>query len=557
MFAEYSLLKNTVLNYTPPLPSIFSNLPNLACEIDPSPVTFSANDSNLVTLKNRFPITSQFPYVKLISSSLRCSCPLKVGVFFSGGPSPGGHNVIAGILSAIKILSKESRLFGFLNGAEGLITNDYIQLTEELVSRYKNLGGFNIIGSGRKKIDIDTQGDIILHNIQQLKLNALVVIGGDGSNTNTVILAEHFLQKNIEISIIGVPKTIDGDLSHKFLNLSFGFDTATKFYSSLIGNISRDVFSSKTSYHFIKLMGRSASHVALECALQTHPNIALIGEELAYKQVSLDILIKKIVKIIKQRASIGKFYGTVLIPEGVIEFIPEIIILVEDIEKNSPLSLDNFSTKLSLQSSKLLSILPQKIVHQLLFDRDVYGNVWLAKISVEEFFIDLIKKELERDNPHIPFNAISHSLGYEGRSSLPTKFDNNYCYALGFSVVGLIKNKLTGYLATIDNLHKPIDQWKSYGIPIAAMLELVKDKKNKTSFPLIQKHLVEMTSLPFLAFANYRKLWQMEDAYRFLGPMQWNVDETFSLENLPFCLMLKESSQYKTNQIYFNKYKNV
>ncbi len=551
MFEEFSILKNTILNYTPPLPDIFSNLHNLSFKVESSSVKFSSKDSDLRILKELFPLTSQLPYVQLITSSNNPSPKLKIGVFFSGGPSPGGHNVISGILNAIKRLSKENKLFGFLNGAEGLIQNDYIEITENLMSHYKNLGGFNVIGSGRKKININVHGDIIVQNIKQLNLNALVIIGGDGSNTNTVILAEYFLQRKIDISVIGVPKTIDGDLSHKFLNISFGFDTATKFYSSLIGNISRDVLSSKTSYHFIKLMGRSASHIALECALQTHPNIALIGEEIAYKQIPLDVIIKKIVKIIKQRASLGKFYGIVLIPEGIIEFIPEIIDLVEEIEKKSPLSNENLSEKLSPKSWQLLSQLPKKIINQLLFDRDVYGNVWLAKISVEEFFINLVKQELEKDNLHIPFNAISHSLGYEGRSSLPTKFDNTYCYALGFSVVGLIKNKLTGYLATIDNLHKPIEQWKSYGIPIAAMLELVKDKKNNHTFPLIKKHLVEMSCPSFLTFANYRKLWQIEDAYRFIGPMQWDISQTHSTQNLPFCLTLKESSEYKINQLYF------
>lgn len=556
MFEEFFILKDTIARYTPPLPPIFSDLHNLSFEIDSSSVEFSSNDLDLKIIKNLFPLTSQLPYVKLVSSSKRISSQLKVGVFFSGGPSPGGHNVIVGILNAIKNLSKENVLFGFLNGAEGLLQNNYIEITEDLISHYKNLGGFNIIGSGRKKISIEIHGEIILQNIKKLNLNALIIIGGDGSNTNTVILAEYFLQRKIDISIIGVPKTIDGDLSHKFLNIPFGFDTATKFYSSLIGNISRDVLSSKTSYHFIKLMGRSASHVALECALQTHPNMVLIGEEIAYKQTSLDNIIKKIVKTIKQRASLGKFYGIILIPEGIIEFIPEIIDLVEEIEKNSPLSYENLSEKLSTKSWQIISTFPKKIINQLLFDRDAYGNVWLAKISVEEFFINLVKKELEKDNIHIPFNAISHSIGYEGRCSLPTKFDNNYCYALGFSVVGLIKNKLTGYLATIHNLHKPVEYWESYGIPIAAMLGLVKDKKNDNTFPLIQKYLVEMSSPSFLTFSNYRKLWEMEDAYRFIGPMQWDISETHEKQDLPFCLILKESSEQKTNQLYFKILKN-
>lgn len=458
--------------------SLCQKTPPLCRELQKAPALLLTEDKRFSALLDEriepvaelFPHTYTSPYRKFIpKSDLPLNiAPLKVGVMLSGGPAPGGHNVILGLLHSIKKLHPDSQLLGFLRDGHGLLNNNTVEITEEFMQEFRNSGGFNCIGTGRTNIITEENKARCLQTANQLDLDGLVIIGGDGSNTATAILAEYFAKHHAKTVLIGVPKTIDGDLQHLFLDLTFGFDTATKFYSSIISNISRDALSCKGHYHFIKLMGRSSSHITLECALQTHPNMALIGEEIAEKGTSLSSLIQEICEVIADRAAMGKYYGVILIPEGIIEFIPEIQTLVKEIE-SLPESADLFQ-ELSSSSQQLLNQFPEDIRHQLLYNRDAHGNVYVSKISVDKLLIYLVQQHLETHFKQVPFNAISHFLGYEGRSGTPTHFDNVYSYNLGYGAGILVFNRCNGYLTTIEGLTSPIEKWRLRALPIVRML---------------------------------------------------------------------------------------
>ncbi|WP_213357638.1 diphosphate--fructose-6-phosphate 1-phosphotransferase [Chlamydiifrater phoenicopteri] len=522
-------LRNPELLVTTPLP------PCKRCSTETHEQT---NDIKQKILQS-FPYISGGDYVKVIrQDSKEPSSPLRVGIMLSGGPAPGGHNVLTGLFDGLKKIHPDSVLLGFIEGGQGIIDQEYIVISSEFLHSYRNSGGFNIISTGRKSIVTEENKQKCLQTAKDLNLDGLVIVGGDGSNTATAILANYFASNGAKTTVVGVPKTIDGDLYGKFLELPFGFDSATKFYSNLIGNISRDALSCQAHYHFIKLMGRSASHIALECALQTHPNMVLIGEEIAAKNLSLKAIVSEICTVIAERASIGKYYGIILIPEGIIEFIPEIKLLVEEI--NSHPHSTNIEKKLSAKSQRLLQSFPKKVQDQLLHDRDAHGNVYVSKISVDSFLIYLVEKELRENFTNVPFNAVSHFLGYEGRCCLPSAFDNDYGYSLGIGASVLVKNKNNGYLSCIDNLTQPPEQRNFRGVPISSMLTFLQNASGET-IPMIKKHLVDISSPAFLKLQLYRKIWSLEDSYRFPGPIQIQYPpETSSDTFCPFTLLINK-----------------
>ncbi|EPP35559.1 diphosphate--fructose-6-phosphate 1-phosphotransferase [Chlamydia ibidis] len=521
--------------------------PPLARELQKSPDIFATPDIRLCSrskseVSKLFPNTYNNPYLKFSHEERKSSHPIKVGVMLSGGPAPGGHNVIWGLLHSIKSFHPESTLLGFLDNGTGLINNRTIEISDSLMKQFCNSGGFNCIGTGRTNIITEDNKAACLKTVKKLNLDGLVIIGGDGSNTATAILAEYFSTHYPKISVVGVPKTIDGDLQHLFLDITFGFDTATKFYSAIISNIARDVLSCKAQYHFIKLMGRSASHIAFECALQTHPNITLIGEEIADKNIPLNQIIHKICKIIADRAAIGKYYGVVLIPEGIIEFIPEINNLVKEIAKIS--GADNKISALSLESQNLLKDFPESIVYQLLNDRDAHGNVYVSKIPVDKLLIHLVNNYLKKHFKSVPFNATSHFLGYEGRTGLPTKFDNTYGYNLGYGSGVLVYNRCNGYLTALEGLTNIVEKWKLRAIPIVQMFT-TQEKSDGTIQPLIRKHLIDIGSTAFRKFKLYRKIWALEDSYRFTGPVQTEVPPEVHADNFPPLMFLLNHEEWK------------
>jgi len=440
--------------------------------------------------------------------------PLKVGVVLSGGQAPGGHNVISGLFDALRSIHPQSELIGFVNGPKGILSNDFISLNEEAIAPYRNQGGFHIIGSGRDKIESEDHFSTALRVCSELDLDGLVIIGGDDSNTNAYFLSDYFAKHQAKTVVVGVPKTIDGDLQNKDIAISFGFDTATKIYSETIGNIAKDALSARKYYFFIKLMGRSASHVALECALQTQPNHTLIGEEIAEKEMHLEEVVNQLANLIEERAQHDKHYGLILIPEGIIEFIPDMKVLVSEL--NQLISEGKDLSHLSGEAQKTFSLLPKTIQEQLLLDRDPHGNVQVSKIETEKLFIEMVSKKLD---PSIPFKAQGIFCGYEGRSAMPSFFDTHYCYALGHTAASLIAAKKNGYMATVQNLSKPIQEWTPHFSLIEAMLhtEIRKGKEKR----VIKKALVECSREPFLNFAKKRKTWKLEDSYVQIGPMQF------------------------------------
>ena len=532
--------------------SLCQKTPPLCRELQKAPALLLTEDKRFSALLDEriepvaelFPHTYTSPYRKFIpKSDLPLNiAPLKVGVMLSGGPAPGGHNVILGLLHSIKKLHPDSQLLGFLRDGHGLLNNNTVEITEEFMQEFRNSGGFNCIGTGRTNIITEENKARCLQTANQLDLDGLVIIGGDGSNTATAILAEYFAKHHAKTVLIGVPKTIDGDLQHLFLDLTFGFDTATKFYSSIISNISRDALSCKGHYHFIKLMGRSSSHITLECALQTHPNMALIGEEIAEKGTSLSALIQEICEVIADRAAMGKYYGVILIPEGIIEFIPEIQTLVKEIE-SLPESSDLFQ-ELSSSSQQLLNQFPEDIRHQLLYNRDAHGNFYVSKISVYKLLIYLVQQHLETHFKQVPFNAISHFLGYEGRSGTPTHFDNVYSYNLGYGAGILVFNRCNGYLTTIEGLTSPIEKWRLRALPIVRMLTTKKNKDGSIR-PLIKKRLVDISSPVFSKFSLYRKIWALEDSYRFVGPLQIHSPENSHSDDFPPLILFLNHNEWQ------------
>ena len=492
-------------------------------------------------IKKLFPNTYGMPVLTFEPSNLSDKGePMNVGVILSGGQAPGGHNVISGLFDGIKAINKNSKLYGFKNGPSGLVNHDYIELTSDIIDEYRNTGGFDMIGSGRTKLEEESQFNKGLEICKKLGIKAIVIIGGDDSNTNACVLAEYYLQHKSGIQVIGVPKTIDGDLKNEMIETSFGFDTATKVYSEVIGNIERDANSAKKYWHFIKLMGRSASHVTLECALKTQPNIALIGEEVEQKNESLDDIVTYIANVVKNRADQGMNYGVALIPEGLIEFIPVIKKLIQELndmiaanQKEFDKISDNdkikfISEHLSKENADLFKSLPETVSKQLALDRDPHGNVQVSLIATESLLAEMVSKKLDQWKKEGKYNGKfatqKHFFGYEGRCAAPSNFDADYCYSLGRVAALLIKSGKTGYMSSVRNLTKPAAEWVAGGIPITMMMNM--EKRSGKMKPVIQKALVKLDNGPFKYFESKREEWAAKTLYKYPGPIQyWGPSE--------------------------------
>ncbi|MCZ4693528.1 diphosphate--fructose-6-phosphate 1-phosphotransferase [Ancylomarina euxinus] len=483
-------------------------------------------------IKQMFPNTYGLPLVTFEAGDISENQILNVGVVLSGGQAPGGHNVISGLFDRLKKLNNRNQLFGFIGGPDGLLNNSFIDLHSEIVSEYRNTGGFDIIGSGRTKIEDEASYDKVIANCLKNNINALVIVGGDDSNTNACVLAEYFQEKKAGIQVIGCPKTIDGDLKNSFIETSFGFDTACKVYSELIGNIQRDANSAKKYWHFIKLMGRSASHISLECALKTQPNIAIISEEIEKYKLTLNKIVGQIAEVVKKRANKGENFGTVLIPEGLVEFMPSIKKLISELNDilaskpeynklpTSQEKRDFITGLLSEESAKVYSSLPDSFAKQLTLDRDPHGNVQVSKIETEKLLIDMVTDRLDKDQSfHGKFNAQNHFFGYEGRCAAPSNFDADYCYSLGCTAALLINSGKTGYMAFIKNTSGNSDKWLAGGVPITMMMNM--ERRNGHEKPVIQKALVDLKGNPFLMFRSKRKEWATNSDYIYPGPIQY------------------------------------
>ena len=485
-------------------------------------------------VKKLFPNTYGMPSLKFepVEGQMDTAA-INIGVILSGGQAPGGHNVISGLFDGIKKLNPANKLYGFILGPGGLVDHNYKELTADIIDEYRNTGGFDIIGSGRTKLEKKDQFDKGLEIIKQLGIKAIVIIGGDDSNTNACVLAEYYKSIGAGVQVIGCPKTIDGDLKNSEIETSFGFDTATKTYSEVIGNIMRDCNSARKYWHFIKLMGRSASHVTLECALQTHPNITLIGEEVEQKNLSLDDVVTQIATIVKQRADAGNNFGVALIPEGIIEFIPAIKKLIAELNdvlatpeaQNLGRSeqIDFVKSHLSAGNLTVFNSLPTSVARQLALDRDPHGNVQVSLIETEKLLSTMVAAKLDQWKKEGKYNgkfsAQHHFFGYEGRCAAPSNFDADYCYSLGFNASMLIAAGKTGYMSSIKNTNLPVDQWIAGGIPITMMMNM--EKRNGEMKPVIRKALVELDGKPFQFFASQRDKWATETAYVFPGPIQY------------------------------------
>ena len=485
-------------------------------------------------VKKLFPNTYGMPSLKFepVEGQMDTAA-INIGVILSGGQAPGGHNVISGLFDGIKKLNPANKLYGFILGPGGLVDHNYKELTADIIDEYRNTGGFDIIGSGRTKLEKKEQFDKGLEIIKQLGIKAIVIIGGDDSNTNACVLAEYYKSIGAGVQVIGCPKTIDGDLKNSEIETSFGFDTATKTYSEVIGNIMRDCNSARKYWHFVKLMGRSASHVTLECALQTHPNITLIGEEVEQKNLSLDDVVTQIATIVKQRADAGNNFGVALIPEGIIEFIPAIKKLIAELNdvlatpeaQNLGRSeqIDFVKSHLSAANLAVFNSLPTSVARQLALDRDPHGNVQVSLIETEKLLSTMVAAKLDQWKKEGKYNgkfsAQHHFFGYEGRCAAPSNFDADYCYSLGFNASMLIAAGKTGYMSSIKNTNLPVDQWIAGGIPITMMMNM--EKRNGEMKPVIRKALVELDGKPFQYFASQRDKWAAETAYIFPGPIQY------------------------------------
>ncbi len=496
--------------------------------------TQSVADQQMIS--ELFPNTYGMPIIRMVPGEKVELPQMNVGVILSGGQAPGGHNVICGLFDGLKKLNPENKLYGFLGGPSGLIEHKYVLLTSDIIDEYRNTGGFDIIGSGRTKLEETWQFDKGVEICKQLDIRAIVIIGGDDSNTNACVLAEYYKQKNVGIQVIGCPKTIDGDLKNAQIETSFGFDTACKTYSELIGNIQRDANSAKKYWHFIRLMGRSASHIALECALQSQPNICLISEEVEAENYTLNDIVDYIVNIIVARAEAGLNFGTVLIPEGLIEFIPAMKKLIQelnDILANNDefASLDTNDEKrqyvkgmLSAESRQVYRDLPKGIAMQLTLDRDPHGNVMVSQIETEKLLIEMVAKKLAtlkgEGKYKGKFSALNHFFGYEGRCAIPSNFDADYCYSLGITATHLIAAGKTGYMALVNNLTEPAAQWQAGGVPITMMMNM--ERRNGKLKPVIQKALVDLNGKPFLYLKNHRAEWaDANTSYIYPGPIQY------------------------------------
>jgi len=531
-----SVLQKARLQYQPKLPeALKGDITNITVEFGEP--TSSASFQK--ELKEMFANTYGLPIAKFKKGGNKnpnATKKINVGIVLSGGQAPGGHNVIIGLLDAMKKANKDSKLFGFLGGPSGIIEDKAIELTPEFVEEYRNTGGFDMIGSGRTKLEKEEQFDKCIEVFKKREINALVIVGGDDSNTNAALLAEYLKKKESDVLVIGVPKTIDGDLKNQYIETSFGFDTATKVYSELIGNICRDANSAKKYWHFIKLMGRSASHICLECALQTQPNVAIISEEVEKEQITIEEIVDDIVRIVITRSENSEDFGVALIPEGLIEFIPEMKKLISELNDLLANNETYFNTlhsfeeqsqwinkHLSKDSSFVFSSLPNDIQRQLLMDRDPHGNVQVSRIETEKLLIDLVQDKLNELKSagkfKGKFSPLSHFFGYEGRCASPSNFDADYCYSLGYNAFLLISNGLTGYMSSISNLSKPATEWVAGGIPITMMMTM--EQRHGKLKPVIKKALVELEGAPFKKFVSIREKCAIKTSYLYPGAIQY------------------------------------
>ena len=544
MSDNLSVLGKARAAYQPKLPSSLKN-GALKVSINKGTATESVRDQEKI--KALFPNTYGAPVVSF-TPACGCSCgseskAIRVGVVLSGGQAPGGHNVIAGIFDGLQSISKESVLFGFLGGPSGLENGKYIQIDAKLMDAYRNTGGFDIIQSGRTKLETTEQFDRCIKVANDLKLDAITIIGGDDSNTNAAVLGEYFQAKGASCVVCGCPKTIDGDLKNEYIETSFGFDTAVKTYSELIGNIMRDANSAQKYWHFIKLMGRSASHIGLEAALQTHPNICLISEEVKAKKMKLSEVVQFVADIVAERASQGKNFGVALIPEGLLEFIPDVGVLISELSEvlahhekeveglDTQAKVEKLCGWLNTESANVLKSLPVGIQAQLMLDRDSHGNVQVSLIETEKLIIEMVAKELKkRSDFKGKFAALNHFFGYEGRCAAPSNFDADYCYSLGFAASVLAFNKMNGYMSSVRHLTKGIENWTAGGIPITMMMNI--ERRHGADKPVIQKALVELDGAPFKYFAAHRDLWAKTESYTYPGPIQyWGPSEVCDVTN--------------------------
>ena len=526
---EISALQKERAGYQPKLPKALQG----AVKVQEGAPTQSVD--NQEDIKKLFPNTYGMPLVEFVPADSANNAKINVGIILSGGQAPGGHNVISGLFDEVKKLNPENRLYGFLMGPGGLVDHNYIEITAENLQAYRNTGGFDMIGSGRTKLEKEEQFEKGLEIIRQLDIKAIVIIGGDDSNTNACVLAEYYAAKQYGVQVIGCPKTIDGDLKNDQIETSFGFDTATKTYSELIGNIERDCNSARKYWHFIKLMGRSASHIALECALQTQPNICLVSEEIESKDQTLNDIVEYIAGVVAYRAEQGNNFGVVLIPEGLIEFIPAIGRLIQELNDllaahgADYLNLDKDAQRkyilehLSAENKATFETLPEVVARQLSLDRDPHGNVQVSLIETEKLISEMVAAKLDqwkKEGKYTgKFSPLHHFFGYEGRCAAPSNFDADYCYALGSSAAQLIANGKTGYMAIVKNTTAGTDQWKAGGVPITMMMNM--ERRNGEMKPVIRKALVELDGAPFKAFAAQRDKWAKETCYIYPGPIQY------------------------------------
>ena len=530
-----SPLQKARYEYTPKLPGMLRNGIAEICVKEGSETASVADQDKIKAL---FPNT--YGKKEITFEKGQNTAPAKkqvVGVILSGGQAPGGHNVITGLYDALKATNKDNELLGFKGGPDGLLKNDYVTFDDAFIDAYRNTGGFDIIGSGRTKLETTEQFAIVAENAKKNGLTAIVIIGGDDSNTNAATLAEYMAANNTGIQVIGCPKTIDGDLKNEDIEASFGFDTATKTYSELIGNIERDANSAKKYWHFIKVMGRSASHVALECALETQPNICLIGEEVKAKKMSLAQIAGQIADSVEKRAANGDNFGVAIIPEGIVEFVPEFSVLIAEINELLAGSkteefnaLPDWAAKyafiesgLTKESMAVFAMLPQFVQQQLFLERDPHGNVQVSLIESEKLFSALVKDELDKRKVagtyKGKFSALHHFFGYEGRCAFPSNFDADYCYSLGYNAFMLISYGYTGYLSKVSNIAKPADEWVAGGMPITKMMNM--ERRNGEDKPVIRKALVELDGAPFKYFEAHRDAWAVETAFTYPGAIQY------------------------------------
>jgi len=520
--AELSPLHQQRLLYIPRMPPLLRG----AFRVVFGDRTSAAYD--VEEIEKRFPKLFGQPVVKIVPNSggpVTIGKKLRIGVVLSGGPAPGGHNVISGLFDHLHERNKDSELIGFVNGPSGIIDCNYNILTSQSIDPFRNQGGFHLLGSGRTKIETEEQFAMAREAAKKCELDGLVFVGGDDTNTNAMLLAEDFKAYNIDTKVIGVPKTIDGDLRNTYIETSFGFDTAVKVYSELVANLGYDASSAKKSYHFCRLMGRSASHITLETALQTHPNMAVIGEEVEANRQSLLSVVSDIADLVVERSKLGKDFGVIIIPEGLVEFMPDMNKLIsclnDHLASNGSSSNDPTEAVKMLESPEreLFNSLPAEFQTQLLLDRDPHGNVRLSQTESERLLITMTKSELKkRPDYKGKFSAISHFFGYEGRCSLPTNFDCNYCYALGHTSAALIEAGCTGYVATVSNLTTLPEQWECGGYPLTVMMNM--ERRKGKMVPVIKKALISLEDPAFKIYAKQRDAWRLTEDYRCPGPIQ-------------------------------------